>query len=143
MAPDCPTAFVFEHLQHGLQWVCVRHSHEKPRRWLNPLWSPRHARWRGHLRQYRDPQQAVVGRGKWPRAGSSFGSMRGRTRGCGLALCVFYHEQRFGREICIRRRAAVPCVRRVGHRRAASETYVDARRQVERIEPGLPGGALV
>ena len=111
--------------------------HSRARRWLNLLCSPRSARWRDYLRQYRDPQQAVIRRGKWSRADSSFGSMRSRTRSCGLALCVFYHEQRFGRELCIRR-AAVPCVRRVEHRRAASETYVDAWRQVEHKRTGFP-----
>ena len=63
--------------------------------------------------------------------------MRGRTRSHGFALCVFYNEQRFGREFCIRR-AAVACVRRrVEHRRAASGAYVDARRQVERNRTGF------
>jgi hypothetical protein len=57
--------------------------------------------------------------------------MRSRTRSRGLALCLFYHKQRFGREPCIRR-AAVPCVRWIEHRRPASEKYVHARRQVER-----------
>jgi hypothetical protein len=63
--------------------------------------------------------------------------MRSRTRSRGLALCLFYHKQRFGREPCIRR-AAVPCVRWIEHRRAASETDVDTRRQVERNLAGFP-----
>jgi hypothetical protein len=74
------------------------------------LYSPRSARWRDYLRQYRGPQQAVIRRGKWSRADSSFGSMRSWTRSCGFALCVFYHEQRFGRESYIRLLLSLVCI---------------------------------
>jgi hypothetical protein len=83
------------------------------------------------LRQYCNPQQAVIRRGEWPRADSGLVSVRSRTGSCGFALCIFGHEQRPGWKLCICC-TAFHSMCRVERRYAASETYVGARRQVER-----------
>src|SRR5579863_9459423 len=83
--------------------------------------------------QFCPSRQAVIRRSEWPCADRCRCSAHDWASHRGFALCVFRHEERIGRELCICC-AACPGGNRVACRCEASETCMDAWWRVTKLK---------